>query len=105
MPTPPKNFLLAIEGFITSVWLKFLNDLLYWLYKHTIQGGKATLVAGTVNITLSEPELNTNYHVMVTSDTAGEAYTISGATTKQFTINSTNPASTANVKWILFRNF
>jgi hypothetical protein len=67
------------------------------------QSGEATLVAGTVTVTLSPIEPNAAYHILLTGDITGETFKWSSKTATTFTITSSNGASTATVDWLLVR--
>jgi hypothetical protein len=56
----------------------------------------------TVTVTLPKPMPDTNYRVALSSN-AAQTIWVTGKTTTQFMLNSSTPASTATVEWILSR--
>nr|7EEA_A Chain A, Short-tailed cyanophage tailspike receptor-binding domain [unidentified]7EEA_B Chain B, Short-tailed cyanophage tailspike receptor-binding domain [unidentified]7EEA_C Chain C, Short-tailed cyanophage tailspike receptor-binding domain [unidentified] len=69
-----------------------------------IDAGTATLAAGTVtvNITDNRRQVDGNYRVLVTG-TVNETFYVSARAASNFTITSSNAASTATVMWKIFR--
>jgi hypothetical protein len=69
------------------------------------RGGQVTFASsGTVNVTFDSeiPEINNSFYVVVTGN-VNETFWVTSKSTTGFTINSSNPSSTATVNWLLFR--
>jgi hypothetical protein len=64
--------------------------------------GTATLSGGAATVTFTVPQMYTGYLVMVTGN-ASEIFSVLNKTVSGFTIQSSNPASTASVDWMLLR--
>jgi hypothetical protein len=64
--------------------------------------GTAVLSGGTATVTFTVPQMYTQYLVLVTGN-VGEVFSVVNKATWGFTIQSTNPASTASVDWMLLR--
>jgi hypothetical protein len=64
--------------------------------------GTATLSAGIATVTFSVPQPYTGYLVLVTGN-AGEIFSVVNKSVAGFSIQSSNPASTASVDWMLIR--
>jgi len=70
------------------------------LYSH--YSGTVTLSAGAAAVTFSVPQPYTGYLVLATGN-APENFSVVNKTVSGFTIQSSNPASTASVDWMLLR--
>jgi hypothetical protein len=64
--------------------------------------GTTVLSGGTATVTFTVPQMYLQYLVLVTGN-VGEIFSVVNKTTWGFTIQSTNPASTASVDWMLLR--
>lgn len=62
----------------------------------------ATLASGVVVVTLPETQPDTNYDIYF-APKVGEYFWATSQTTSQFTLNSSNGASSASVGWFLRR--
>lgn len=64
--------------------------------------GTAVLTAGVATVTFAVPQPYTGYQLLVTGNVS-EIFSVSNKTVSGFVINSSNPASTASVDWMLLR--
>jgi hypothetical protein len=64
--------------------------------------GTAVLSGGIATVTFTIPQPYTGYQVMVTGN-ASEIFSVANKTVSGFTIQSSNPSSTASVDWMLLR--
>jgi hypothetical protein len=64
--------------------------------------GTATLAAGTATVTLTPPQFDANYQVILTGNQP-EAFRCVSKSTGSFEIASSNAVSTANVDWFIAR--
>lgn len=89
-------------GGIDGEFLVKTGDRDYELGWGTMRSGTATLSAGTATVTLSPVVGLTAYQVLLTPQ-ANETVWVTGKGSSNFTINSSNGASTASVDWLLVR--
>ena len=64
--------------------------------------GTAVLSGGAATVAFTVPQMYTGYLVVVTGN-ASEIFSVLNKTVSGFTIQSSNPASTASVDWMLLR--